>query len=323
MTTYWKLAACALLLVANMAGAQEFPTRAVELIVPFPPGGATDSPARFLGEGLRKLWKQPVVINNRAGAGGSVGAALVKRAAPDGYTLLVTNPGLLSVPESERMFDRSPPFERSDFQPLALVVSDPIVIVVRADAPWMTFQELVADAKKRPDGITYASSGVYGASHLPIEMVAHSAGIKLRHIPYKGGGPSIAAVLSGEVAATASVPAAVVPYIKSGTLRALVHTGTKRHPALPDVPSASELGYKDAEFYLWMGVFAPAKTPDAVTRKIRADIAQVVQNDPVFSQRVSGAGGLLDFRDGAAFAEFLDTDSTRIKAAVQRIGKVE
>jgi tripartite-type tricarboxylate transporter receptor subunit TctC len=181
----------------------------------------------------------------------------------------------------------------------------------------------VEDAKQRPDAITYASSGVYGASHLPIEMVAHSAGIKLRHIPYKGGGPSIAAVLSGEVAMTASVPAAVAPYIKSGLLRPLVHTGARRHPALPDVPSAAELGYKDAEFYLWMGVFVPAKTPEAVTRRIRADIARVVQQDPAFAQRVSAAGALVDYRDAPAFNEFLDKDFARIKAAVQRIGKVE
>jgi tripartite-type tricarboxylate transporter receptor subunit TctC len=323
MKKYWKIAACALLLAAGAAGAQDFPTKAVELTVPFPPGGATDAPARFLGESLAKVWKQPVVINNRAGAGGSVGAGYVKRATADGYTLLVTNPGLLSVPESERMFERPPPYERSDFQAVALVVSDPTVIVVKADAPWKTFQDLVADAKKRPDAITYASSGVYGASHLPIEMVAHSAGVKLRHIPYKGGGPSITAVLSGEVAATASVPAAVAPYIKSGLLRPLVHTGAKRLAALPDVPTAAELGYKDAEFYLWMAVFAPAKTPEAVVRKIRADIAQVVRNDPAFGQRVAGAGGLVDYRDGAAFNEFLDKDLARIKAAVQRIGKVE
>jgi tripartite-type tricarboxylate transporter receptor subunit TctC len=323
MKKMWTMAACAVLLAAGAAGAQDFPSKAVDLTVPFPPGGATDAPARFLGEGLARVWKQPVVINNRAGAGGGVGAGFVKRAAPDGYTLLVTNPGLLSVPESERMFDRPPPYERSDFQPLALVVSDPTVIVVKTEAPWKTFQDLVADAKQRPDAITYASSGVYGASHLPIEMVAYSAGVKLRHIPYKGGGPSITAVLSGEVAMTASVPAAMAPYIKAGTLRPLVQTGARRHPALPDVPTVTELGYKDAEFYLWMGVFAPAKTPEAVTRKIRADLAQVVQQDAAFAQRVSGAGGLIDYRDGPAFNEFLDKDFARIKAAVQRIGKVE
>ena len=323
MKKYWKIAACAVLLAAGAAGAQDFPGKPVELTVPFPPGGATDSPARVLGEGLGKVWKQPVVINNRAGAGGGVGAGYVKRAAADGYTLLVTNPGLLSVPESERMFDRVPPYERADFQPVALVVSDPTVLVVKADAPWKSFQDLVADAKKRPDAITYASSGVYGASHLPIEMVAHGAGIKLRHIPYKGGGPSITAVLSGEVAMTASVPAAMAPYFKAGTLRPLVQTGAKRHPNLPDVPTAAELGYKDAEFYLWMSVFAPAKTPEAVLRKIRADLRQVVVQDPAFSQRVTAAGGLVDYRDGAAFNEFLDKDAARIKAAVQRIGKVE
>jgi tripartite-type tricarboxylate transporter receptor subunit TctC len=323
MKKFWKMAACAVMLAAGTVGAQDYPAKVVDVTVPFPPGGAADSPARFLGEGLAKLWKQPVVINNRAGAGGGVGTGYAKRAAPDGHTLLVTNPGLLSLPESERMFDRPPPFERSDFQPLALLVADPTVIVVKADAPWKTYDDLVADARKRPDAITYASSGVYSALHLPIEMLSNSAGVKLRHIPYKGGGPAITAVLSGEVAMTAGVPAALAQHIKSGALRPLVNTGAKRHPALPDVPTAAELGYKDVEFYLWIGLFAPANTPDAVTRKIRKDVGQVVQHDPAFAQRMAGLGAPVDYRDAPAFKDFLDKDATRIKAAIQRIGKVE
>lgn len=324
MKQFMKYAACAVLLAAGTVSAQDaFPAKAVEITVPFPPGGAADSPARFLAEGLAKTWKQPVVINNRAGAGGGVGTGQARRATPDGHALLVTNPGLLSLPESERMFDRQPPFERADFTPLALLVADPTVIVVKADAPWKTFQDLVADAKKRPDAITYASSGVYSALHLPIEMVSHGAGVKLRHIPYKGGGPAITAVLSGEVAMTAGVPAALMQHIKSGKLRPLVNTGARRHPALPDVPTAIELGYKDVEFYLWIGLFTPAKTPDAVSRKIRTDVAQVVQDDPSFTQRMAGIGAIVDYRDAPAFNEFLDKDFVRIKAAIQRIGKVE
>jgi tripartite-type tricarboxylate transporter receptor subunit TctC len=324
MKTMLKWAVCTLLMLAGAASAQEaFPTRAVDLVVPFPPGGAADNPARILGESLSNIWKQPVVINNRAGAGGGVGTGYVSRAAPDGYTLLATNPGLLSVPESERMFGRSAQFDRSNFVPLALLVADPTVLVVKADAPWKTYEEFVAAAKKNPDSITYASSGVYSALHLPIEMLSHGAGIKLRHVPYKGGGPAIMAVIAGEVAATAGVPAALAQHIKSGALRPLVSTGAKRHEGLPGVPTAIELGYKDVEFYLWIGTFAPAKTPDALVQKIRADIRRAVREESGFTQRMAKIGAPIDYRDGPAFVEFLNKDAERIKTAIQRIGKVE
>jgi tripartite-type tricarboxylate transporter receptor subunit TctC len=317
-------AGCILLMLSGAAFSDDkFPNRLVDVIVPFPPGGATDNPARILGEGLSNKWKQPVVVNNRAGAGGGVGTGYVSRAAADGYTLLVTHPGLISMPESERLFGRTPPFSTTDFTPLALLVADPTVVVVRADSPWKTYADLVEAAKKKPDSITYASSGVYSALHLPIEMLSHAAGIKLTHVPYKGGGPAITAVMAGEVDATCGVPAALEQYIKRGVLRPLVVTGAKRLAALPNVPTAIELGYKDVEFYLWVGTFAHAKTPEPLVKKIRADIARVVKDDPNFSQRMVKIGAPLDYRDGPAFAEFLKEDTKRIKAAIQRIGKVD
>jgi tripartite-type tricarboxylate transporter receptor subunit TctC len=302
--------------------ASAFPSKTVSLVVPFPPGGAVDQSGRAIAQSLFKVWKQPVVISTKAGAGGAIGMATVANAPADGYTLLVTHPSIIAVPEADRMFDRTPAVDRTNFSPLALLVADPLVLVVKADSPWKTYEEFIADAKKRPDMIAYSSSGAYSAVHLPVEMLTHAAGIKLRHIPYSGGGPALTAVLGGVVAATAGAPAVLAPQIKAGELRALVTTGVKRHALIPDIPTAIELGYKDVEFYLWVGLFASAKTDEALTRLIRRDINRAVQ-EPEFMQLMGKLGAPVDYRDGPAFGAFLDKDEERIKAAIKRIGKVD
>ncbi|HEX4326182.1 MAG TPA: tripartite tricarboxylate transporter substrate binding protein [Burkholderiales bacterium] len=323
MKKFWLLFTC-VVLAAGAARAQDaYPNKPIQLIVPFPPGGAADQPARLLAQALGNVWKQPAVVMTRSGAGGAVGMQVVANAAPDGYTLVATNPALLILPEADHMFGRKPIIERSQFTPVALLVADPVVLVVKADAPWKTYQDFVADAKAHPDNFTYGSSGAYSASHLPIEMLANSAGIKLRHISYSGGGPAILAVLGGQVAATASSPAAVGPQIKAGALRALVTTGNKRVAALPDVPTALELGYKDAEFYIWIGLFAPAKTPEATVQAIRAGINRAVTEEGGFVQTMAKLGAPTDYRDAPAFNDFLNKDYERIKATVQKIGKVD
>jgi tripartite-type tricarboxylate transporter receptor subunit TctC len=299
-----------------------YPNKTVSLVVPFPPGGAVDQAGRAISQALFKVWKQPVVISTKAGAGGAIGMSTVANAPADGYTLLATHPSIIAVPEAERMFDRTPAVDRSNFAPLGLLVADPLVLVVKADSPWKTYEEFIADAKKRPDMIAYSSSGAYSAVHLPIEMLTHAAGIKLRHIPYSGGGPALTAVLGGVVAATAGAPAVLAPQIKAGELRALVTTGIKRPALLPDTPTAIELGFKDVEFYLWVGLFASAKTDEALTRLIRRDIGRAVQ-EPEFVQLMNKLGAPIDYRDGPAFTAFLDKDEERIKAAIKRIGKVD
>ena len=203
------------------------------------------------------------------------------------------------------------------------MVADPIVLVVKSDSPWKTYKDFIADAKAKPGEITYGSSGAYSASHIPIEMLANAANIKLRHIPFAGGGPAILAVLGGHIATTASSPTAVVNQIKSGALRALVVTGNKRLASLPDVPTAIELGFKDAEFYLWIGLFAPNKTPENILQNIRADLQKAITQDNGFIQNMHKLGATTDYRDGPAFNEFLLKDAERIKSTMQKIGKVD
>ena len=318
-----SLIATLVLLVGAARAQSDFPNRPVNLIMPFPPGGAVDQAGRSIAQALSKVWKQSMVVNTRAGAGGGVGMAAAAAAPPDGYNLLATHMALLSLPETDLMFGRKSAFDRSSFTPLALLVADPMVIVVKADAPWKTYQQFVDDARRHPDTITYSSSGAYSPAHLPFEMLALAAGgIKLRHIAYAGGGPALTAVLGGHVAATASVPAVLVPQIRSGVVRALVITGAQRHALLPEVPTAIELGYKDFEFYLWVGLFAPVKTPEGTVQTIRRDIGRAIQ-DPDFVQNMVKLGTLIDYRDGAAFVEFLNKDAERINAAIKRIGKIE
>jgi tripartite-type tricarboxylate transporter receptor subunit TctC len=307
---------------AAQAQAPTFPDRPVTIIVPFPPGGATDQVGRPLAVALQHLWKQPVVIQNRGGAGGGIGMMATANSRPDGYTVMLGHPSISSIPAADRLFGRPVTVERGMFEPLALLAADPLILVVKGDAPWQNLDGFLADARKQPGRIPYSSSGAYGPLHLPIEMLAQSAGVQLQHVPFTGGGPAITAVLGGHVAATVGSPAVVAPQIQSGVLKGLVCTGARRVALLPDVPTAMELGHKDVEFYLWVGSFAPLRTPPETVQALRRGIGEVAR-DPAFLAQMQSIGLPLDYRDGPGFSAFLDADTTRIESAIQRIGRVE
>ena len=211
-----------------------------------------------------------MVVDNRAGGGGgSVGNAAAARAAPDGYTLLVTLSSLAVLPEADRLFGRTPAYEVSQFTPVARILADPTLLAVPASAPWKTLKDFVDDAKARPGVIPYGSSGPYGTLHVAMEMFAASAGIKLLHVPYRGAAPALTALLSGTVQALASAPGVLKPQVDDGKIRVLANWGAQRVPAFPNLPTFKELGYPDVEFYIWGGLFTPAGIPEPVMSKLR------------------------------------------------------
>jgi tripartite-type tricarboxylate transporter receptor subunit TctC len=316
------LSALALLGLVAAPAAAQYPDRPITLVAPFPPGGVADQVGRPLGSAMEKLLKQPVVLQNKPGAGGAVGMASVAQSRPDGYTLLVALSSISIIPEADKLFARQPAYTMDQLAPIALLSADPTVMVVKADSPWKTVKDFVDDAKKRPGQIAYASSGVYGTLHVAMEMFAVAAEIKLRHVPFSGGGPAVTALLGNNVQALASGPGPVLAQIKAGTLRPLAGWGDKRIPALPDVPTFKELGYKDVEFYIWAGLFAPKATPSPVINTLR-DAAKKAVDDPDFKKTMENQGSPISYMDAPEFQKFWDTDAARLAVAVQKIGKVE
>lgn len=310
------------MLLAPAAFTQEaFPSRPLSMIVPFPPGGVADLTARPVAAGVEKALKQPVVVTNKQGAGGAVGMAFVANSKPDGYTVLLALSSISIIPEADKLFGRQPAYTMEQLAPVALISSDPTILVVPADSPWQSVKDLVEDAKKRPNAISYSSSGVYGTLHMAMAMFTHAAGIEMKHVPFNGAGPAMTALLGGHVNALASGPNVVIPHIKAGKLRPLANWGAKRVASLPDVPTFQELGYKDVEFYIWAGVFAPAATPAPVMAALRQAVGKAVQ-DPDFKGAMAKMETPIAYLDAPEFRKFWDNDAKRMAEAVKRVGKV-
>jgi tripartite-type tricarboxylate transporter receptor subunit TctC len=224
--------------------------------------------------------------------------------------------------EADRLFDRPVQYEVSQFAPVARVLADPTLLAVPASAPWKTLQDFVDDAKKRPGQIPYGSSGPYGTLHVAMEMFATSAGIKLLHVPFRGAGPALNALLSGTVQALASAPGTLKQQVDDGKMRVLANWGAQRVPSFPDLPTFRELGYKDVEFYIWAGLFAQSALPASIMTKLRQSMAQAVKS-PDVTKPLETAGSPVAYLDAPEFATFVADDSARLIAAVKKIGKVE
>ena len=314
--------AVSLLAAAAAAFAQEpYPGRPISMIVPYPPGGVVDLGGRPLAAAMEKFLKQPVVIANRPGAAGAIGIAAAAHAKPDGYTVLMAAPSLLVIPEADKLFGRKPVYALEQLAPIALVSADPTYLAVRADSPWKSLKELVEDARLRPGQLSFSSSGIYGALHLPIEMFLHAAGLKMRHLPTNGGGPAVTALLGGHVELTAGGPAALSAQIKAGKLRALAGWGGKRHELLPDVPTFKELGY-DIEYHIWVAMFAPAGLPEAATKTLR-DAVRVAVEDADFKATIPRLNTPIAYMDAPEFRKYLDVDAKRLAEVVKVVGRVE
>ena len=320
-------AALALLLTGTAVGvsaqtpAPAWPTKAITMIVPFPPGGLADLVARPVAEAMSRELGQPVVIENKAGAGGGIGMSQAAKAKPDGYTVLLALSSLTVIPEADVVLARPAMFALTDLRPIARFTADPTVLAVRADAPWKTVQQFVDDAKKRPGAINYGSSGSYGTMHVPMEILSQNAGIKMTHVPFTGAGPAVVALLGGQIDAVSSGPATVLQQVKAGKLRVLGHWGTTQLAALPDVPSLKDAGF-NSEYAQWSGLFIPAGVPEPIAQRLRA-AAKAAALDAKVKEIILNAGSPVQYQDTPDFEKYVQADATRMSAVVKRIGKVE
>jgi tripartite-type tricarboxylate transporter receptor subunit TctC len=307
--------------VAWSAFAADFPDHAITMIVPFPPGGVADTVARPVADAMSRDLQQPVVIENKAGAGGGIGMSLAAKAKPDGYTILMSLASYTVLPEADKILGRAPLYTLDQLKPIARFTADPTVLVVRADAPWKTWAEFAAAARADPGKFTFGSSGNYGTMHVPMEMLLAAAGIKMTHVPYTGAGPAIVGLLGGSIDAVATGPATIVQQVNTGKLRALAQWGNARLVALPDVPTFHELG-TNVDYAQWSGLFVPAGTPDAVVKRLR-DAARAAANDERVKQVMTTAGSPIQYLDTPEFQRYVDADAAKMAEVVKRIGKVE
>ena len=314
------LLAVACAFAASSALAQSFPSKAMTVVVPNPPGGMNQIHAQPLSAIIERLTKQPAPVVNRSGGTAAVGTAFVANQPADGHTLLVTTPNIYLVIEKDKLYGIKSPYTLAQIQPVALMSADPLIMVTHPSVPVKTAKEFAALLKKKTGVYTFSSSGPYGITHVPFEMFIDSVGIKMRHVPTTGGGPAITQALGGHVDATASGAAAIHPHVVSGKLKPIGNTGAKRHPSFPDTPTFQEQGI-DVEAYLWVGLFTTAGLPEATLNQLR-DLIRKAAQDPTFVEALKNVQVIPDYRDVNEFKTFFDADYKRMAKAVQKIGKI-
>ena len=315
MNRRW-IAGCACLLLAVAAHAQTgaFPTRPVTMVVPFPPGGGTDTGARILAQKLSGKWGQPVVVENKGGAAGQIGADLVAKAKPDGYTILMGNVGTQAINPS--LYPKMPYDADQAFAPISLVAELPLAMMVNPGVAAKTAKEFVALAKAQPGKLSYSSSGSGGAPHLAAELFKQASNTFILHVPYRGGGPAISDLLAGHVQLSFMTVLEASGHIKAGKLRALAVTSDKRVAALPDVPTLGESVAPGFNSISWIGLLAPAGTPAAIVEKISADVREAIAAADVKSRLIE-LGGVPHANTPAEFASMIDADRKRYAAIIR------
>jgi tripartite-type tricarboxylate transporter receptor subunit TctC len=309
-------AACGMLAGAGAACAQGYPAKAVRVIAPFAPGGALDLTARSVGAKMQESMKQTIIVENRAGAGGVIGAEVVARAAPDGYTVLLASPAEIAVlPHLQKL----PYNAERDFAPVSLAVVTPLIFVVNPSLPVKSVKELIALAKKRPGELTYASAGTGGVQHLAGELLKISMKIDMVHIPYKGAGPAMPDLIGGHVMMFFSGMPPAMPHVRAGKLRALAVTTTRRSPAAPEVPTMAEAGVPGFDISNWFAYFVPAGTPKDVIARLNSEVNRGLRM-PDVKERLGNLGAETVGTTPEELAKFVRAESEKFANLIKLSG---
>ena len=297
--------------------AGKYPNRPLRIVVTYPPGGPTDIVARAVGQKLAEAWGQPVVVDNRPGAGGNIGTDLVAKSPPDGYTLVLSNFGPMII--SSFVYSKLPYDPVKDLTPVTLAATSWFFLVVHPAVPVASVSELIALAKARPGQLTFSSSGNASPSHLASALLQSVAGINLTHVPYKGGAPAIAAVMGGEVQLAVESPPPIIPQVKAGKLRALGAARPDRSPLLPEVPTVKEAGLPGFEVGSWYGFHAPAGTPKPIIDKLNAEMIKAMQM-PELRDRFAAVGAETIANSPAQFGAFVEAELKKWGKVIQAAG---
>jgi tripartite-type tricarboxylate transporter receptor subunit TctC len=299
------IAAAALGVATGLCAAQEYPAKPIRMIIPYPPGGGTDFFARTLGAKLTEALGQPIVMENRPGAAGVIGADAAAKAAPDGYTIFIGQASNLAI--NPHLIAKLPYDPVRDFSPVSLVGGSPSLLVVHPSLPVRTVKDLVALARAKPDAIVYASAGTGSPGHISTEYFKRVAKIDLLHVPYKGASPALTAVLAGEAALYFTSPVAAQPLVKAGRLRQVAVTSAKRFAPLPQVPTIAESGYPEIDIVSWWGLLTPANVPREIVARLHAETAKAM-NAPEMKNRLASQGVAVMTNTPEAFAAFIRSE---------------
>ena len=313
------LASCALTvaLVAGTAAAQSFPSKQVRIIVGLAPGGTTDLVSRILAQKLTEAWGQHVIVDNRPGASGMIGGDLVAKAAPDGYTLLITPQTSIAV--APALYGKAPYDAAKDFATITLVGSTPLLMVVHPSFPPKTFAEFAVLAKKSGNKLTFGSGGIGSSPHMAGELLSAQLGIRMNHVPYKGENPAIADTIGGQIPIMfANLPVAV-PHVKTGKLRGLANTAATRSPLAPEIPTVAESGFKDYAIATWYGFLGPAGLPPELIARLQRDVSRIV-NQPDNRERLVNMGVDIIANSPDEFAAYLRAEIARYTKIIKDAG---
>lgn len=302
--------------VSQSASAQDFPARPVRLVVPFPPGGANDIVARAVAPKAAEILGQPIVIENKGGAAGTIGSDFVAKSRPDGYTLLMTPVPFVIT---QTLYPKLPYDGQKDFAPIALLTRAPFLLASSASLPVRSVADLVAMAKARPGAVNFSSAGSGSPAHLAGELLRKTAGVEMTHVPYKGGGPAVADMVAGHVTFTLATPAEILPHVVAGKARALAVTTLERSPLAAQTPTIAESGYPGFEITVWYGLTAPAGTPSPVIDRLASSISAAVAS-PDVRERLTALGMEAAYLGPEAFGRFLRTEHEKWAQLVRESG---